>query len=315
MEKWYVVDDGEIYNVLSEQDMIEYNIEQDQIVKVTTNMDMAFNLADKLNREAEEKSNNFSPMKGYYNESKLNEGLNDCFYGCPNIKIRWHGEWSDPEVMVDNYLANYYDIENQVAAWAEEDGINTEDKQAFAQYCQQHENDIEQLIVERGEQEEDPFEMYENNNKNNKNMKNTVKLSEEQLRNIVAESVKRTLKEYMEPQEEQMNEEDMDEGWFQDKWNQAKTAANTFTQKSDNNMGLKDRFQKAKANWNTQGELNSLNNLKQMLMQLIDDKEIDPNITIAQLVGGAYNKGKFGKMTGMIANRQGQIANRGGMAN
>ena len=33
-------------------------------------MDMAFNYAEKLNREVEEKSPNFAPSKGYYNESK-----------------------------------------------------------------------------------------------------------------------------------------------------------------------------------------------------------------------------------------------------
>lgn len=72
MEKWYVVDDGEVYNVFPESDLKKYGIERDQIVKVTTNMDMAFNYAKKLNREAEEKSTNFSPLKGYYNESKQN---------------------------------------------------------------------------------------------------------------------------------------------------------------------------------------------------------------------------------------------------
>ena len=72
MEKWYVVDDGEVYNVFPESDLKQYGIERDQIVKVTTNMDMAFNYAEKLNREVEEKSANFSPLKGYYNESKQN---------------------------------------------------------------------------------------------------------------------------------------------------------------------------------------------------------------------------------------------------
>ena len=72
MEKWYVVDDGEVYNVFPESDLKQYGIKRDQIVKVTTNMDMAFNYAEKLNREVEEKSANFAPSKGYYNESKQN---------------------------------------------------------------------------------------------------------------------------------------------------------------------------------------------------------------------------------------------------
>ena len=72
MEKWYVVDDGEVYNVFPESNLKQYGIERDQIVKVTTNMDMAFNYAEKLNRDTEEKSPNFAPSKGYYNESKQN---------------------------------------------------------------------------------------------------------------------------------------------------------------------------------------------------------------------------------------------------
>ena len=72
MEKWYVVDDGSFYNVLSEEDLAKYEIEQDQIIKVFNNPDMAFNLVEKLNRKREEASPNFSPSKGYYDESKKN---------------------------------------------------------------------------------------------------------------------------------------------------------------------------------------------------------------------------------------------------
>lgn len=73
VEKWYVVDDGEVYNVLTEEDIVSYGVEKDQIVKTFNNMDMAFNYAEKLNRKVEERNPNFSPAKGYYNESKVNE--------------------------------------------------------------------------------------------------------------------------------------------------------------------------------------------------------------------------------------------------
>jgi len=139
---------------------------------------------------------------------------------------------------------------------------------------------------------------------------NIVKLNEEQLKNIIAESIKKVVSEG------QFNEEEMEEGWLGDKWNQMKTAANTFTQKTDaNGMGMKDRFQKAKANWNTQGELNNINNLRQILSDMLDARQISPNTTVAQLVGGKYNNGKFGTMSGMVANRRNQIARRGGSAN
>lgn len=70
MEKWYVVDDGGVYNVLNEHDLVEYGIEQDQIVKIFNNPDKAFDYAEELNREEEESSPEFSPAQGYYNESK-----------------------------------------------------------------------------------------------------------------------------------------------------------------------------------------------------------------------------------------------------
>lgn len=73
LQKFYVVDDGEVYNVLTDEDLVNYGVEKDQIVKVFTNMDMAFNYAENLNRKTEESNPDFSPAKGYYNESKVNE--------------------------------------------------------------------------------------------------------------------------------------------------------------------------------------------------------------------------------------------------
>lgn len=74
------------------------------------------------------------------------------------------------------------------------------------------------------------------------------------------------------------------------------------------------RLQNARKNWNTQGELNGMNSLIQQLSQLLDARKIDPQTTVAQLVGDKYNNNKFGTMTGMVANRRGQISGRGGTA-
>lgn len=128
----------------------------------------------------------------------------------------------------------------------------------------------------------------------------TVKLTEEELRNIVTESTLRILKE-----------SDMDEGWFGDKFNQVKSAGNTLFQKNKE-MGLKDRMMNTRKNWKSQGELNDMNNLVAMLTKLLDAKQVAPTTTVAQLVGGKYNNNKFGTMSGMVANRKAQIANRGG---
>ena len=47
---------------------------------------------------------------------------------------------------------------------------------------------------------------------------------------------------------------------------------------------------------------------------MLDARQISPDTTVAQLVGGKYNNNKFGTMTGMEANRRNQIKRRGGNA-
>lgn len=130
-----------------------------------------------------------------------------------------------------------------------------------------------------------------------------IQLTEQDLHFLVEDAVKNILRE-----------NGMEEGWFGDKWNQTKTAANTMFQ-GNQGAGLKQKFNNARKNWNTQGQLNGLNNLKQQLEQFIDSGQLNPQMTIAQLVGGKYNGNKFGRMTGMIGNRQSQIARNGGQYN
>ena len=110
-----------------------------------------------------------------------------------------------------------------------------------------------------------------------------------------------------------LNQEQIEEGWLGDKWNQAKSAYGTATQSNDR-MGLKDRFQAAKKNWESQGQLNNINALIQQISQFVDSGEINPQMTIGQLIGGKYNKGRFGKMTSIANNQRNQIKRRGGEA-
>jgi|GEM_PF-4443338 len=132
-----------------------------------------------------------------------------------------------------------------------------------------------------------------------------IRLTEAQLHRVIKESVQNILNEQM--------DEELEEGWFGDKLNQAKAAVGTAFQ-DNRNMGIRDRLNKSKQNWNTQGELNGLNNLSKQLSQFVDNGQLDPQMTIAQLIGGKYNGGKFGRMSGMSANRMGQISRRGGTA-
>lgn len=148
--------------------------------------------------------------------------------------------------------------------------------------------------------------MSENKLNNIYNMKkNRIRLSESQLNQIIRESVQQALAA--------SDQEQIEEGWLGDKWNQAKLAYGTATQSNDR-MGLKDRFQAAKKNWQSQGQLNNINALIQQISQFVDSGEINPQMTIGQLIGGKYNKGRFGKMTSIANNQRNQIKRRGGEA-
>ena len=133
-------------------------------------------------------------------------------------------------------------------------------------------------------------------------MKTRIRLTESQLNDLIRESVYNVL-----------NEEDMEEGWLNNKYKQGKQALKTAFQNSDN-MSIRDRWNNAKKNWSNQGELNNINDLIQSISEFVDNGEIDPQTTIAQLIGGKYNNGRFGRMTGKAANRRNQIARLGGTA-
>lgn len=133
-------------------------------------------------------------------------------------------------------------------------------------------------------------------------MKTRIRLTESQLNDLIRESVYNVL-----------NEEDMEEGWLNNKFKQGKQALKTAFQNSDE-MSIRDRWNNAKKNWSNQGELNNLNDLIQSISEFVDNGEIDPQTTIAQLIGGKYNHGRFGRMTGKAANRRNQIARLGGTA-
>ncbi len=123
-------------------------------------------------------------------------------------------------------------------------------------------------------------------------MRKTVRLTESEFRTMVEQTV---------------NEALQDEGL----WNNIKTGAKTFVSNTNKGDGIKGRFQNAKKNYKLQGEYDNMQNLIKQLSQFIDAGQIDPNTTIAQLVGGKYNNNKFGRMTGKMNNRMSQMRNNG----
>ena len=87
------------------------------------------------------------------NESKrikkklIKESANS-WMGCQRIKMIWHGEWSDPELEYNGSVANYWDVENWCAEACREEGVNPNDKNAFANWIRQNEDRVGMTIQE-----------------------------------------------------------------------------------------------------------------------------------------------------------------------
>lgn len=133
--------------------------------------------------------------------------------------------------------------------------------------------------------------------------KKIIKLTESDLHNIIKESVEQIIRENA--------EQELEEGWFGDKMNQIKSAGSTMLNKG-NGSTFSQKMQNAKSNWKTQGQLNDLNNLAKTLNDFVEAGKLNPNMTIAQLIGGKINNNKFGRISSMAANRRSQIAKKGG---
>ena len=90
-------------------------------------------------------------------EETLNSGLPK-YRGCKDIEIIWHGDWADPELRYNGYVANYYKIDNEAAVYAKTDGVDVDCEKAFNSFVQQHEDNIGNRIIQTGKKEYNPFE-------------------------------------------------------------------------------------------------------------------------------------------------------------
>lgn len=121
-------------------------------------------------------------------------------------------------------------------------------------------------------------------------------IKESQLRAMIAEAI-------MEELGENCQDEDI--------INQTKTGFNTLFGKGQEGNSLRQRWDNAKKNYQTQGKVDDLQKVIDGLSALLDARKINPQTTVAQLVGGKYNNGKFGTMSGMANNMKGQMMRRG----
>lgn len=86
--------------------------------------------------------------------------MNNNYYwrGCEGIHQIWHGAWSDPELMSDGYVANYWEVENYLwynfledhPEFTDRDSGTTECEDAFDDYCQDNLACVKNIIWEFG---------------------------------------------------------------------------------------------------------------------------------------------------------------------
>ena len=69
--------------------------------------------------------------------------------GCKNIKMRHYHDWADPDLIYNEYVFNYWDIENALfQMFVKETGFSEDDEVAFNHYVQDHaESYLEDVIL------------------------------------------------------------------------------------------------------------------------------------------------------------------------
>ena len=70
------------------------------------------------------------------------------YRGIRGIEFIWHGETSDSELSYQGKVVNYYDVEDTIWQEYKENGHDSDDEEEFTKYCQSHEAEIKQLILD-----------------------------------------------------------------------------------------------------------------------------------------------------------------------
>ena len=110
----------------------------------------------------EEIAEGFKQYQKFNRTHGINENSLPTFRGVAGTIYRSHGDYNDPEIEADGYIANYYDVEDTLYEDCKEEcGQEFADNdEQFNQYCQDHADYIIYLIKEFGkpiEQDEDIF--------------------------------------------------------------------------------------------------------------------------------------------------------------
>ncbi len=75
--------------------------------------------------------------------------------GTKEIFLIWHGDWSDPELRVNGFTANYFDVEDYCSSRMEEEDLDFRNDLIFSEWVCNHENEIIEYIEEVGKNEDE----------------------------------------------------------------------------------------------------------------------------------------------------------------
>lgn len=141
-------------------------------------------------------------------ESKLKKLIKQCvceaqkkwWRGVPNVRMTWHGEYSDPELEYNGIVANYYDIEDTLYEdFKKETGYKTPDDEEetddmFDNWLSDNKYRVYELFDSYKTKEEEDND-YTDESRKRRSPKRTVKLTEAKLRNIVRRELDKKIKQ------------------------------------------------------------------------------------------------------------------------
>lgn len=142
-------------------------------------------------------------------ESKLRKLIKQCvceaqekwWRGVPNVRMIWHGDYADPELVYNGVIASYYDIEDTLYEdFKEETGYKTSDDEeetdeAFDNWLSDNKYRVYELFDSYKTKEEEEEDDYTDESRKRRSPKRAVKLTEARLRNIVRRELDKKIRQ------------------------------------------------------------------------------------------------------------------------
>jgi hypothetical protein len=70
------------------------------------------------------------------------------FRTAKNVRFIWHGEWADPELEFNGYIAIADDVEDFITTCMEDEGFNPLDNDLRNKWIEKHQDEVEQMVID-----------------------------------------------------------------------------------------------------------------------------------------------------------------------